>query len=132
MQINTTITDMIVANDSYIDYITNDYSDYTSCADSAHIYKILEENKDEWNRILKEEDLRKRQKKNDSLRRLIKKVKFNGPCTIVWFNDGDKVVVKCQEEDTFDKEKGLAMACMKKYFNNSSIFNEVLRKWCYE
>lgn len=35
----------------------------------------------------------------------IKKVIFNDPATIILWKDGTKTVVKCQEGDTYDKEK---------------------------
>ena len=44
----------------------------------------------------------------------IKKVIFNDPATIVFWNDGTKTVVKAQNYDEFDAEKGLAMAIVKK------------------
>ena len=43
----------------------------------------------------------------------IKNVIFNDPATIVFWNDGTKTVVKCGKNDTFDPEKGLAMAISK-------------------
>lgn len=46
----------------------------------------------------------------------IKEVKFSNPATIVWFEDGDKVVVKANKGDRFDGEKGLAMALCKKVY----------------
>lgn len=45
----------------------------------------------------------------------IKQVIFNGPATIVYWNDGCKTVVKYQDVDTLDPEKGLAMAITKHY-----------------
>lgn len=59
----------------------------------------------------------------------IKKVIFNDPATIVLWNDGTKTVVKCQEGDVFDPEKGLAMAISKKALGNKGNFNEVFKKW---
>lgn len=59
----------------------------------------------------------------------IKKVIFNDPATIVFWNDGTKTVVKCGENDTFDPEKGLAMAISKYFFNNAGYFNDVFKKW---
>ena len=44
----------------------------------------------------------------------IEKVIFNNPATIVIWNDGTKTVVKAQEGDEWDEEKGLAMAICKK------------------
>ena len=45
----------------------------------------------------------------------IKKVIFNDPATIVFWKDGTKTVVKCENEE-FDEEKGLAMAIVKSVF----------------
>lgn len=45
----------------------------------------------------------------------IKKVIFNDPATIVFWKDGTKTVVKCQEGTKFDPEKGLAMAICRHY-----------------
>ena len=44
----------------------------------------------------------------------IKKVIFNPPATIVYWSDGSKTVSKVQDGDTWDSEKGLAMAIIKK------------------
>ena len=44
----------------------------------------------------------------------IKKVIFNPPATIVMWDDGTKTVVKVQDGDTWDSEKGLALAIIKK------------------
>ncbi len=45
----------------------------------------------------------------------IKKVIFNDPATIVFWKDGTKTIVKCQEGAEFDPEKGLAMAISRHY-----------------
>lgn len=49
----------------------------------------------------------------------IKKVIFNGPATIILWSNGDKTVVKCRLGDTFDPEKGLAMAISKYVLGNN-------------
>lgn len=59
----------------------------------------------------------------------IKKVIFNNPATIVFWSDGTKTVVKCGENDTFDPEKGLAMAISKKFFDNMGYYYDVFKKW---
>lgn len=61
--------------------------------------------------------------------RKIKNVIFNVPATIVFWNDGTKTVVKCGKDDTFDPEKGLAMAISKYFFDNAGYFNDVFKKW---
>lgn len=45
----------------------------------------------------------------------IEKIIFNDPATIVFWKDGTKTIVKCQEGATFDPEKGLAMAISRHY-----------------
>ena len=64
----------------------------------------------------------------------IKNVIFNGPCTIVQWSDGDKTIVKCENED-FDKEKGLAMAICKKFLGTNkskSNYYDIFDKWIPE
>lgn len=62
----------------------------------------------------------------------ISKVIFNPPATIVFWKDNGKTVVKCGEGDTFDQEKGLAMAICKRLFGSNKSgsdyydgFNEI-------
>ena len=59
----------------------------------------------------------------------IEKVVFNDPATIVIWKDKTKTVVKCQEGDEFDPEKGLAMAIAKKALGNKSNFNNTIKRW---
>lgn len=70
--------------------------------------------------------------KNEGLNRIqkIKKVHFNGPCTIVLWDDNTKTIVRAQNE-FFDPEKGLAMAIAKKFLggNKGRYFDE-FKKWC--
>ena len=60
----------------------------------------------------------------------IKNVIFNDPATIVFWTDGTKTVVKCQEGDEFDPEKGLTMAIAKKVYSNKGSYCNVIKKWC--
>ena len=59
----------------------------------------------------------------------IKDVKFNDPATIVFWEDGTKTVVKAQDGEKFDKEKGLAMAIIKKSQGNNSKYYEIFKKY---
>lgn len=61
----------------------------------------------------------------------ITKVIFNNPATIVLWSDGTKTVVKCDERDEFDPEKGLAMAICKKHFGGG-FYNDIFKKWIPE
>lgn len=60
----------------------------------------------------------------------IKEVIFNDPATIIFWTDDTKTVVKCQEGDIFDPEKGLTMAIAKKVYSNKGSYCNVIKKWC--
>ena len=59
---------------------------------------------------------------------VIEKVIFNEPATIVFWSDKTKTVVKA-ENDTFDPEKGLAMAIAKKSLGNQGNYYNTFKKW---
>jgi hypothetical protein len=49
----------------------------------------------------------------------IKEIIINEPAMIVFWKDGTKTVVKAQDGETFDEEKGLSMAYAKKALGNN-------------
>lgn len=59
----------------------------------------------------------------------IKKVIFNNRYTIVLWADDTKTIVKAQDGDNFDTEKGLAMAISKKAFGNNGNYYDKLKEW---
>ena len=59
----------------------------------------------------------------------LKDVIFNPPATIVLWGDGTKTVVKAQNGEPFDPEKGLAMAIVKKTYDNTGRYYEVIEKF---
>lgn len=59
----------------------------------------------------------------------IKKVVFNKPATIVIWADDTKTVVKAQNGETFDPEKGLAMAITKKALGNEGRYFDTIKKY---
>lgn len=63
----------------------------------------------------------------------IRKVIFSGPATIVFWNDGDKTVVKCMEGDHMNYGMGIAMCTLKKLFGDRyGYFKQDLKKWTPE
>lgn len=56
----------------------------------------------------------------------IERVIFNDPATVVYWNDGVKTVVRCQEGDTYDERTGLLLCCAKRLFGNTGHYNDVL------
>ena len=63
-----------------------------------------------------------------NLQRLIEKVIFHDPATIVYWKNGSKTVVKAKNEP-FDPEKGLAMAISKYFLGNKGNYYEIFKKW---
>lgn len=122
----------IVSDVGYVYSQNYNFIQNLSPQEKYDLWKSLDDAKDQYDEYVKYTELRNLQKKNKKLREMVVDVKFSGDRTIVFFNDGTKTIVQCQEGDTFDKEKGLAVACMKKLFDNTNIFNEVMRKWCHE
>lgn len=59
----------------------------------------------------------------------IKNVYFNGPVTVVLWEDGTKTVVRSGKKDIYDPEKGLAMAIAKKALGNKGNYYNELKKW---
>ena len=66
------------------------------------------------------------------VRPTIKSVKFNPPATIIFWTDGTKTVVKCQEGDFYNAETGFALAYLKKLLGNDNTFNKEITKWVPE
>lgn len=62
----------------------------------------------------------------------IEKVIFNNPATIVFWSDGTKTVVKCAGDETFDEEKGLAIAISKRVLGNHGNYYNEFKKWLPE
>ena len=62
----------------------------------------------------------------------IKDVIFSPPATIVLWEDGTKTVVKCQDDETYSKEVGLAMCICKKVYGNKGNYNNVFKKFIKE
>ena len=64
----------------------------------------------------------------------IQNVYFNeekGTTCVLW-DDGKKTLIHCAPEDTWDKEKALALCYMKRVLGNKGSFNETLKKYCWE
>ena len=68
----------------------------------------------------------------DRFNKVVDKVIFNDPATIIVLKNGEKIVVKCQPGDVYDKEKGLALALVKFAFGNTNYFNTIFKKWLPE
>lgn len=59
----------------------------------------------------------------------IRELVFNNPATIIFWEDGTKTIVKTQNGEAFDKEKGFCMAVVKKLFGNEGNYYNIVDKW---
>ena len=59
----------------------------------------------------------------------IKELIFNDPATIIFWEDGTKTIVKTQNGEPFDKEKGFCMAVVKKLFGNEGNYYNIVDEW---
>ena len=57
-----------------------------------------------------------------------KKVIFSGPATTIIWKDGTKTTVKCQGEDVWDDDVGIAMCYLKKMLGNKGNYNNIFRE----
>lgn len=96
------LSEIRIEHTDYTEYVKNDVNTTSSLIDS------LEELK---------------------LNLLIRNVIFNPPATIIFWGDGTKTVVKCQNDEEFDPEKGMAMAIAKKHFGNKGSYCNQIKKW---
>ena len=69
-------------------------------------------------------------KQSTNRRVKIRDVIFSDPATVVFWSDGTKTVVKTQGGEKYDKEKGLAMAIIKKITGNVGNYYEIFKEWC--
>lgn len=73
--------------------------------------------------------------KNELYRRnkaLVKRVIFNEPYTIVLWANGEKTIVKTQDGEPYDKEKGLAMCFAKYFLGNTGKYFDFFKEVCDE
>jgi len=62
----------------------------------------------------------------------IKDVRFSPPATIVFWSDNTKTVVKAQNGEPFDAEKGLMACIVKRITGNTGRYNELFKKYIKE
>lgn len=122
--INKSLMDSLVMKDSNASkFYTDDTLDYL-------LKEIIDKKAEEAEKKLDEMVAEKNRKRIDAfIDNAIDKVYFNNPATVIKWKDGTKTVVKCQKGDTYDAEKGFAMALIKGLFYNSSYFNTIFEKW---
>lgn len=69
-------------------------------------------------------------KQSTNRRVKIRDVIFSDPATVIFWSDDTKTVVKTRGGEEYDKEKGLAMAIIKKITGNTRDYYEIFKEWC--
>lgn len=62
----------------------------------------------------------------------VKKIIYNPPATIVFWEDGSKTVVKCSKDDEYSPYFGFLAALAKKVYGNPSRVRKIVDKWAPE
>ena len=83
-----------------------------------------------WNELIVKEKPITKSERVGNTRLVINDVIFSGPATIVLWSDGSKTVVKAQNGEKMDAEKGLAMAVVKKLYGNGGRYYDLFKKFC--
>ena len=134
METNTTSITNSTTTTPYIGTITLDRTLVDTVENPWYQYGKLNDNSNIWVSTddtisISEEHLSYKKEKPT-----IKNVIFSGPATIVIWSDGDKTIVKKSDcEAEMDKEKGLAMAIIKKAYKDAgkegSYFRRIFGAW---
>ena len=67
--------------------------------------------------------------KEKTLSMTIKKVIFSPPATIIIWDDNTKTIVKAQEDEPYDPEKGMAMCIAKHIYGDCGSYYNVFSEW---
>ena len=102
-------------------------TDYTDEFLDLLLEDLIHEKSKELDEKLKR--LQEKEKKNEVKNFIneINKVEFNKPWTIVFWKDGSVSKVKCQGNEWYDPEKGLAMAIIKHMFEDTNYYNTIFK-----
>lgn len=116
-----------------IDYFINDHCRFNDEMLSA----LLEDNIKQLHerRLQKHKAMIKRAKKNainNFIKSINKVIYTNKKETIILWKDGTKTTVTCQEGETFDKEKGLALCIIKHLCGDIGEFNNIFKAFDFD
>lgn len=62
----------------------------------------------------------------------IRRVIFNDPATVIFWDDGTKTVVKCAKDQQFERYAGFIAACAKKLFGSTSRAKAIMEECAYD
>lgn len=90
---------------------------------------------DDYDKLIKEQKKREekiRRKFNETSVNQIKRVKYDNPWTIVFWDDGTVTKSKCHENDMWSESAGFNACVAKRYFQTTGAYNKVMKTYCHE
>ena len=84
----------------------------------------------ECNKFLSKEEIENRLFGQSSIE--VKRIIYNNPATIVFWQDGTKTVVKCMDGTPFNPYYGFVCALAKKVYGSNSRINRIVDKYTEE
>ena len=122
------IRSALISNVRHIDDLLISVEDYNKMASTIEKLKVEKQNLSEDNSRLA---FTLNVFKPNSLPE-IKEVIYHKPATIILWKDGTKTVVKTQNKEKYDKEKGFIMAYIKKILGNDGNYYDEIKRWTKE
>ena len=88
---------------------------------------------DDYDKLIKEQKKQEekiRRKFNETSVNQIKRVKYDNPWTIVFWDDGTVTKSKCHENDMWSESAGFNACVAKRYFQTAGAYNKVMKTYC--
>lgn len=105
-------------------------SDVTSIVETiAKNWDVIEEKIEKEKAIKEQSNLKIAQRRNQALRSRVKHVHWSGNTCIMYWNDGTQTKARWDTAEDFDPEKAMLTCIARKYYDDTGIYNEVLRKY---
>jgi hypothetical protein len=107
--------------DFYLDEATSDYL--------AKNWDYILKKKQQIEADKKAQELHMIESRNKRLRNLVKHVNWSGNTCIVYWSDGTYTKSHWNSNEAFDPEKAILVCMARKLYQNTGIYNEVLKKY---
>lgn len=112
-----------------IKYVTNYYMDEQTLNFLAQNWDDVVQKKEAIEATKKAQELHMIESRNQRLRALVKHVNWSGNTCIVYWSDGTYTKSHWNSNEAFDPEKAILVCMARKLYQNTGIYNEVLKKY---
>lgn len=97
-----------------------------------HLYSALIDGHEKLVQEQQKQEEEMRHKFNENSVKMIKRVKYDNPWTIVFWADGAITKAKCHENDAWSEAAGLNACIAKHFFQTAGAYNKVMKTYCHE